>query len=116
MFRVRGDLAIHEPENAAPESEDRQLAGRHWHRGIGSAAVAAMLTEPQSPCAVRTSVAVPKANNLGSAARLKKSGFIGEPPAGLEPIAAESDKAVVYLPAHTPPNAVPGSGFRRCQA
>ena len=53
-----------------------ELSSRYWRRGIGSAAVAAMLTELRLAYAVRRYVAVLKARNYRSLALLRKLGFV----------------------------------------
>jgi len=76
-----------------------ELASRHWRQGIGSAAVAAMLTELRVNHPVGLFVAVLKARNHRSVALLRKLGF---EPAGIEQSAAfeaEDDERVMVKPA-----------------
>lgn len=52
-----------------------ELASRHWRRGIGSAAVQAMLEELKSAYGVHTFVAVFKEANYRSSSLLRRLGF-----------------------------------------
>lgn len=73
-----------------------ELASKFWRRGIGSAAVGAMLAELGTNYGVSTFVAILKARNVRSAAFLRHLGFSAEPPVGLTPIGHETDELVMY--------------------
>lgn len=76
-----------------------ELASRHWRKGIGSAAVLAMLAELASAYQVHTALAVLKAHNLRSAGLLHKLGFVPGSPAeaaGIDPIG--SDEILMHRP------------------
>ena len=76
-----------------------ELASRHWRRGIGSAAVAAMLAELVSGYGVHTALAVLKARNAASQALLCKLGFVPGWPlaaAAAAQEAVEDDEIVMH--------------------
>jgi RimJ/RimL family protein N-acetyltransferase len=69
-----------------------ELASRHWRRGIGSSAVAAMMGELSSHHGVRTFVAVLKARNFRSRGLLVKLGFRPASPDEAQACGAEPDE------------------------
>ena len=73
-----------------------ELGSRFWRKGIGSAAVSAMLAELAGTYAVRTFVATLKARNYRSAALLKSLGFEPGAPPGAREIPAEPDEIVMH--------------------
>ncbi|KPJ82135.1 MAG: hypothetical protein AMJ58_02500 [Gammaproteobacteria bacterium SG8_30] len=94
MFAVLSDPAIYEFENEPPASEQwlhrryellesrcssdgsaYELNSEYWRRGIGSAAVQAMLHELGTQYEVERYVAVLKASNFRSLGLLRRLGF-----------------------------------------
>ena len=73
-----------------------ELGSKFWRKGIGTAAVSAMLEELAARYAVRTFVATLKARNYRSRAFLKKLGFAPRAPPGVRAVSAESDEIVMY--------------------
>lgn len=83
-----------------------ELASRFWRQGIGSAAVAAMLTELQENHGVTLHAAILKSGNYRSLALLQKLGF---QPASTEQraaFAAAADELAMVKPVANPSNAV----------
>lgn len=83
-----------------------ELASRFWRQGIGSAAVAAMLTELRENYRVNLYAAILKARNYRSVALLQKLGF---QPASAEQCLAfgmEADELAMVKPVANPSNAV----------
>lgn len=78
-----------------------ELASRHWHQGIGTRAVSAMLEELRTAYGARLFVAVLKARNWRSLALLRKLGFAQADPAEAARFGA-SDGEVVMLRLPTP--------------
>lgn len=76
-----------------------ELASRYWRQGIGSSAVAAMMSELQTNHAVRLYVAVLKARNFRSVALLRKLGFQTGTEAQASEFGAEPDELVMVKPA-----------------
>ena len=74
-----------------------ELASRFWRRGIGSAAVTAMLGALRDHFGATRAVAVLKARNVESAALLAHLGFGEIPPAGTAPVAHDPDECARYL-------------------
>lgn len=83
-----------------------ELASRHWRRGIGSAAVAAMLDELRDRHRVRLFVAVFKARNHRSAGLLRKLGFEPASAAQCAAFGAEADERIMVKSAAGAPAAV----------
>jgi len=76
-----------------------ELASRYWRRGIGSAAVAAMLDELRQAYAVSLYVAVLKARNFRSAGLLRKLGFLSASAEEFSRFGGEADELVMVRPA-----------------
>jgi RimJ/RimL family protein N-acetyltransferase len=76
-----------------------ELASRHWRQGVGSAAVAAMLTELRAHYSVNLYVAVLKALNYRSVALLRKLGFQPASTEHVSEFGAEADEIVMVRPA-----------------
>jgi RimJ/RimL family protein N-acetyltransferase len=72
-----------------------ELGSRHWRRGIGSSAVAAMLTELRLNYAVDRYVGVFKARNYRSLALLRKLGFVPATTEQFAEFGAEADEVVM---------------------
>jgi ribosomal-protein-alanine N-acetyltransferase len=73
-----------------------ELASRFWRRGIGSAAVSAMLAKLETSYDVRAIAATLKANNFRSLGLLQNLGFDAEPPPGLPVADCEHDEIVMF--------------------
>jgi RimJ/RimL family protein N-acetyltransferase len=82
-----------------------ELVSRHWRQGIGSAAVAAMLSELRANYGVRLYVAVLKARNFRSLALLRKLGFQPGSEAQVAEFGAASDELVMVRSATAPVDA-----------
>jgi RimJ/RimL family protein N-acetyltransferase len=78
-----------------------ELASRHWRKGIGSLAVAAVLEELERTYGVGSFVAILKTANFRSHALLARLGFSAALPPGAPPVAGKSDETVLYKPAGT---------------
>ena len=76
-----------------------ELASRYWRQGIGSAAVAAMMSELRATYAVRLYVAVLKARNFRSVALLRKLGFHAGSEGQVAQFGAEPGELVMVKPA-----------------
>lgn len=74
-----------------------ELSSKHWRKGIGRSAVAAMLEELANGYHVHTHVAVLKAANFRSLGLLQKLGFSPCPVSRLAEFAAEQDELVLML-------------------
>jgi ribosomal-protein-alanine N-acetyltransferase len=72
-----------------------ELASRHWRQGVGSAAVAAMLTELRLRYSVNRYVAVLNARNYRSVALRRKLGFKPASTEHVPEFAAEADEIVM---------------------
>lgn len=72
-----------------------ELGSRHWRRGIGSAAVSAMLDELSTHYAVRLYVAVLKAVNFRSLGLLEKLGFHQEGAEQAKSYGTEADEVAM---------------------
>lgn len=72
-----------------------ELASRFWRRGIGSAAVQAMLEELRSAYGVGTFVAVLKAANFRSLGLLDRLGFTAASAHQVDEYGAEPDEVVM---------------------
>ena len=75
-----------------------ELASRHWRKGIGSTAVAAMMSELRANYAVRLYVAVLKARNFRSVVLLRKLGFHPGSEAQTSEFGAKPDELVMVKP------------------
>lgn len=76
-----------------------ELASRHWRKGIGRCAVAAMLEELRTAYSVSVFVAVLKAVNYRSLGLLRSLGFQPASPQQVVEFGAEPDEAVMVKPA-----------------
>ena len=72
-----------------------EMASRFWRRGIGSAAVATMLSELESRYGVHTFVAVLKSANFRSVALLKHLGFAPGSARQMSEFEAEPDERLM---------------------
>jgi RimJ/RimL family protein N-acetyltransferase len=77
-----------------------ELASRHWRRGIGSAAVRAMLDELRANHGVTLFVAVLKARNFRSLALLRKLGFEAASDAQRGQFGGADDEQVMVMRPH----------------
>jgi len=75
------------------------LGSRYWRRGIGSAAVRAMLDELASVYGVKVFAATVKKRNLRSLALLERLGFATGVPIGARALEHELDEVTLYRPA-----------------
>ncbi len=75
-----------------------EFASQYWRRGIGSAAVGAVLDELAANYAVETFVAVLKARNYRSVALLRRLGFSDTQASGLRHIDRDADETVMFKP------------------
>jgi RimJ/RimL family protein N-acetyltransferase len=72
------------------------LGSKFWRRGIGGAAVRAMLDELAATYGVRRACATLKARNERSLGFLRSLGFAAEPGSGDVPVPCDADELVMY--------------------
>jgi ribosomal-protein-alanine N-acetyltransferase len=73
-----------------------ELASRHWRRGIGRAAVTAMIAELAGRHGVQTCLAVFKTRNFRSRGLLEALGFSAGPGADSLAVACEQDESAMH--------------------
>ena len=79
-----------------------ELASRYWRRGLGRAALTAMLEELRNEYGVRAFAAVLKAANFRSEGLLVKLGFVRDTPAQDSEIRVAADELFMTRAASTP--------------